>query len=91
MQSSLLSHDLLTSFYVQESNSHYRMTGDLSQSGDEKVSWLLLSYGPLIDWLTDSIIQGLPNWLNDLWLIDWLTDWLTLLSGDLPNDLMIFG
>ena len=66
MQSSLLSHDLLTSIYVQESNWHYRMTG---------VDWLLLSYGPLIDWLTDSIIHGLPNWLNDWWLIDWLTNW----------------
>ena len=33
-------------------------------------------YGWLIDWLTDSTVQGLTKWLNDLigWLIDWITD-----------------
>ena len=32
--------------------------------------------GWLIDWLTDSTLRILTNWLNHLWLIDWLTYWL---------------
>ena len=33
-------------------------------------------YGWLIDWLTDTTVQGVTKWLNDLigWLIDWITD-----------------
>ena len=32
-------------------------------------------YGWLTDWLTDPTVQGLTNWLNDLWLVAWLSNW----------------
>ena len=25
----------------------------------------------LVGWISDSTVQGLTNWLNDLWLVDW--------------------
>ena len=39
-------------------------------------------YGWLIDWLADSTVRGLTNWLNDLWLVYWLTNWLYCLKTD---------
>ena len=36
--------------------------------------------GWLINWVTDSTVWGLTNWLNDLWLIDWLSNWLYCLG-----------
>ena len=38
--------------------------------------------GWLINWVTDSTVRGLTNWLNDLWLIDWLSNWLYCLGTD---------
>ena len=43
-------------------------------SGDWPTDWKI--YGWLIDWITDSTVRQLTNWLNDLWLIDLLTNWL---------------
>ena len=42
--------------------------------GDWPTDWM--SFCWLIDWVTDSTVQGLANWLNDFWLIGWLTNWL---------------
>ena len=44
------------------------MTGTTAQQRNPAVS-----PHTLIDWLTDSTVQGLTNWLSDLSLGDWLT------------------
>ena len=40
-------------------------------------------YGWLSDWISDSTVRAMSNWVNDLWLIK--------LSGDWPSDWMIYG
>ena len=48
-------------------------------------------YGWLIDRVTDSTIQGLTNWLIDLWLVDWQTSWLYCLGTDQLTEWLMAG
>ena len=48
-------------------------------------------YGWLIDRVTDSTIQGLTNWLIDLWLVDWQTSWLYSLGTDQLTEWLMAG
>ena len=48
-------------------------------------------YGWLIDRVTDSTIQGLTNWLIDLWLVDWQTSWLYCLATDQLTEWLMAG
>ena len=48
-------------------------------------------YGWLIDWLTDTTVQGVTKWLNDLigWVIDWITDFTVQGLTNWLNDLWL--
>ena len=53
-------------------------------------NWMI--YGWLIDWITDSFVHGLTNWLNDYsWLIDCLTDSTVQVLNNWLNDLWLFN
>ena len=51
-------------------------------SGYWPTDWII--YGWLIDWLTDSTVQGLSNWCE-------ISGQLNCLSGDWPNYWMFYG